>query len=362
MSQKKNVSSPAINLVAGGTAGLFEALCCHPLDTIKVRMQIHKKISLGNIKNPGFLKTGSNIYRNEGFIALYKGLGAVVIGIIPKMAIRFSSYEQYRSLLTDKSTGKLSTGNTFIAGVGAGITEAVIVVNPMEVVKIRLQAQHLAAPVKQMAQTVASPVTLAATSEGIVQTSAATTATAGAATSAATTTAATNAAPRYKNAIHAAYTIVKEEGAGTLYRGVSLTAARQATNQGANFTVYSKLKEYLTKKQNTEVLPSWQTSSIGLVSGAIGPFSNAPLDTIKTRLQKDKSVSKIKTSSWKKIYDIGVQLVKEEGVAALYKGITPRVMRVAPGQAVTFTVYEFVRKRLEDSGVLTSKPKQMKNI
>lgn len=32
---------------------------------------------------------------------------------------------------------------------------------------------------------------------------------------------------------------------------------------------------------------------------------------------------------------------------AFYKGITPRVMRVAPGQAVTFTVYEFLKERLE---------------
>jgi solute carrier family 25 citrate transporter 1 len=35
-----------------------------------------------------------------------------------------------------------------------------------------------------------------------------------------------------RNAAHAAYTIVKEEGLATLYRGVTLTALRQATNQG----------------------------------------------------------------------------------------------------------------------------------
>jgi solute carrier family 25 citrate transporter 1 len=29
-------------------------------------------------------------------------------------------------------------------------------------------------------------------------------------------------------------------------------------------------------------LPSWQTMIMGLVSGAMGPFSNAPIDTIKT--------------------------------------------------------------------------------
>lgn len=307
-SSKKKSSSTAVNLISGGTAGLFEALCCHPLDTIKVRMQLHRKAGL--IKNPGFVTTGITITKKEGFTGLYKGLGAVVIGIIPKMAIRFSSYEFYRNLLRD-SQGNISTGATFVAGVGAGITEACAVVNPMEVVKIRLQAQH---------HSMSDPLSH----------------------------------PKYRNAGHALYLIVKEEGFSTLYRGVSLTAARQATNQGANFTVYSKLKEYLTeyhtKNGNNGAIPSWQTSMIGLVSGAIGPFSNAPLDTIKTRLQKETKTGDkemLKQSSLQRITRIGRDLIREEGVAALYKGITPRVMRVAPGQAVTFTVYEYVRGSLE---------------
>ena len=91
-------------------------------------------------------------------------------------------------------------------------------------------------------------------------------------------------APRYRNAGHAVYTIVREEGFGALYRGVSLTALRQATNQGANFTTYQELKKFAQRMQPERVdLPSWQPMCIGLVSGAMGPFSNAPIDTIKTR-------------------------------------------------------------------------------
>jgi len=33
---------------------------------------------------------------------------------------------------------------------------------------------------------------------------------------------------------------------------------------------------------------------------------------------------------------------KMEGVGSFYKGITPRVLRVAPGQAIVFAVYERV--------------------
>ncbi len=42
---------------------------------------------------------------------------------------------------------------------------------------------------------------------------------------------------------------------------------------------------------------------------------------------------------------------RQEGFHAFYKGITPRIMRVAPGQAVTFTVYEYLKDKLERSNI-----------
>jgi solute carrier family 25 citrate transporter 1 len=92
--------------------------------------------------------------------------------------------------------------------------------------------------------------------------------------------------PKYRNAAHALYTVIKEEGGGALWRGVSLTALRQGTNQAANFTAYTELRSALQKYHGTNDLPSYETSLIGLISGAVGPFTNAPIDTIKTRLQK----------------------------------------------------------------------------
>lgn len=38
---------------------------------------------------------------------------------------------------------------------------------------------------------------------------------------------------------------------------------------------------------------------------------------------------------------------KNEGFSSFYKGITPRVLRVAPGQAIVFAVYERVRHLIE---------------
>ncbi|OZJ04116.1 hypothetical protein BZG36_02867 [Bifiguratus adelaidae] len=289
-----------IHLVAGGSAGFVEACCCHPLDTIKVRMQLSKS---GNRNAQGrslsFLGVGAKIVRNESFFALYKGLGAVVTGIVPKMAIRFSSFEFYKSLMAN-ADGKVATGAVFLAGLAAGTTEAVAVVTPMEVVKIRLQAQR---------HSMADPLDI----------------------------------PKYRNAGHAAYTILREEGPRALYKGVVLTALRQATNQAVNFTAYQEFKKYFQKMQDLDVLPSYQHLILGGVSGAMGPLSNAPIDTIKTRIQRRASPD----SGWKRFSNITKEIYQKEGIRAFYKGITPRVLRVAPGQAITFMVYEKVKGWIE---------------
>lgn len=280
---------------------MMEALACHPLDTIKVRMQLSRRKAGG--KRRGFIKTGVEIARKETPLGLYKGLGAVLTGIIPKMAIRFTSYESYKQMLADKD-GVIHGPANFMAGLAAGVTEAVAVVTPMEVVKIRLQAQH---------HSMADPLDV----------------------------------PKYRNAAHACYTVLKEEGVGALWRGVSLTALRQGTNQAANFTAYTELKDMMQKNSPdpSAPLPSYTTMGIGLISGAVGPFCNAPIDTIKTRLQR--MPAEPGQSALQRITIIANHMFKQEGPRAFWMGITPRVARVAPGQAVTFAVYEYLKGVLE---------------
>ncbi|KAI9808386.1 MAG: hypothetical protein M1827_007483 [Pycnora praestabilis] len=279
------------------------------IDTIKVRMQLSRRARAPGAKRRGFLTTGKEIVKRETPLGLYKGLGAVVTGIVPKMAIRFTSYEWYKQMLANKDTGSVSGQATFFAGLAAGVTEAVAVVTPMEVIKIRLQAQH---------HSMADPLDI----------------------------------PKYRNAAHALYTVLKEEGVGALYRGVSLTALRQGSNQAVNFSAYTEFKQLLQDYQpayHEKELPPWQTMFIGLISGAMGPLSNAPIDTIKTRLQK--TPGQPGETALSRVTAIARDMFKQEGFHAFYKGITPRIMRVAPGQAVTFTVYEFLKEKLEHSTI-----------
>lgn len=108
----KKPASAATNLIAGGAAGMMEALVCHPLDTIKVRMQLSRRGRTPGSKRRGFIATGKDIVKKETAFGLYKGLGAVMTGIIPKMAIRFTSYEWYKQALAD-ADGNISGTATF---------------------------------------------------------------------------------------------------------------------------------------------------------------------------------------------------------------------------------------------------------
>ena len=83
-------------------------------DTIKVRMQLSRRARQPGAPKRGFIRTGAEIVKRETPLGLYKGLGAVLSGIVPKMAVRFASFEAYKGWLADKDTGKTSVGGVFV--------------------------------------------------------------------------------------------------------------------------------------------------------------------------------------------------------------------------------------------------------
>lgn len=52
--------------------------------------------------------------KKETPLGLYKGLGAVITGIVPKMAIRFTSFEAYKKMLANEETGAVSGQAIFL--------------------------------------------------------------------------------------------------------------------------------------------------------------------------------------------------------------------------------------------------------
>ena len=82
----------------------------------------------------------------------------------------------------------------------------------------------------------------------------------------------------------------------------------------------------------------------------MGPLVNNPLDVVKTRMQK-QVIRPGTEPKYQSLMQSCVVIAREEGTLALWKGITPRLMRIMPGQAITFMTYEAVSKQMDRYGV-----------
>jgi solute carrier family 25 citrate transporter 1 len=272
------------------------------------------------VKHPGVVTatlgpigTAKRIFQREGWQSFYKGLTAVYAGSILKFSIRFVSFEQYREWLTLLNNNERTMAVTFTAGLASGLTEAIMVVTPAEVCKIRMQSQyHSMMDPSQMQHR------------------------------------------KYTNVFQTATTIVREEGVAALYKGLVPTMLRQGLNQAVNFTAYNKIKTKVMDWQQTEQLKPWQSLMIGGLSGGMGPLCNNPLDVVKTRLQK-QVITAGKTPRYTGLIQACLLIAKDEGVLALWKGITPRLLRIMPGQAITFMTYEAASRQLSATGYFDRK-------
>jgi len=275
------------------------AVTLQPLDVAKTRLQLDKT---GKYK--GMFHCLRTIAQEEGFSALYKGLTPFITHLTLKYALRFGGFEQIRVLLNGGKTTASSPAQNFLAGLAIGCIEATLIVTPFEVIKTRLQKQKGKENLK------------------------------------------------YKGPIDVVIKVTREEGLRRLWSGNIPTVIRQGSNQAFNFMSMALLNEYLWgKKQGDGVtLEVWKTLLNGLLAGAVGPCFNAPVDVIKTRMMAQTYLpgQEIKYTGW---FQAGKLIAQEEGPKALWKGIVPRLTRLAPGQAITWTVVMRVTSWAEAHGI-----------
>jgi hypothetical protein len=83
--------------VFGGVSGMFASAATHPLDLIKVRMQVGDKGKTASI-----VETGKIVVKNEGLLALYKGLSASLLRQATYTTARIGFYLQIKELISTK--------------------------------------------------------------------------------------------------------------------------------------------------------------------------------------------------------------------------------------------------------------------
>jgi solute carrier family 25 citrate transporter 1 len=289
--KKKSQQNAVYRKTLGGMmGGIAEAVCLHPLDTIKTRLQLSgQKVKAGNKSAPtqysGFVDCATKTFRNEGPLALYKGVTVSATSLVCKYFLRFYTNFQLLALITGGNRAPTNAENV-VAGISAGTIEALIIVTPFEVVKTRLQGSM----------------------------------------------------NKYSGPIHCLTTIIKREGVSGLWKGCAPTVFRQASNQGAMFASYSFLRKNVWG--DVETLKPWQSAATGLIAACVGPLVNGPADVVKTRLMFQTHSMVEPQDRYKGFFDAFKRILQSEGIGALYKGLVPRLARLAPGQAIIWMVVE----------------------
>ncbi|KDO28781.1 hypothetical protein SPRG_19991 [Saprolegnia parasitica CBS 223.65] len=151
---------------------------------------------------------------------------------------------------------------------------------------------------------------------------------------------------QYKGMIDCGKTIYRTEGGAALYKGLSPFIMHLTLKYALRFGSFAKFKELLGAGEGQ--LEVWKTLINGLVAGSLGPCLNSPMDVIKTRLMAQETVKGVEPKYRGFVHAFGV-IAREEGNAALWKGLVPRLTRMAPGQAITWTVVMRVTSFFENN-------------
>jgi solute carrier family 25 2-oxodicarboxylate transporter 21 len=244
------------------------------------------QLETGKSKN-GLVGTLRNIVKYEGVGRLYRGLVPPLLLEAPKRAVKFAANDFWgKTYMNLYGESKMTQNLSILTGCSAGASESIVVV-PFELVKIKLQDK--------------------------------------------TST--------FKGPVDVVKHIIRKEGLLGIYVGMESTFWRHVYWNGGYFGCIYQVKTLLPKPDS----PQAQLTN-NFVSGAIGGFAgtvlNTPFDVVKSRIQGAEKVPGIMPKyNW--TYPALVTIAREEGLAALYKGFVPKVLRLAPGGGILLLVVEF---------------------
>jgi len=269
------------------TAGVCSVLVGHPFDLVKVRQQ-----TATASKDKKQLRTFSTlleILRKEGIGGTYRGVSAPMLAVAPIWATSFWGFDTgdklVRMVCGLMPDTRLSLLQLCVAGGFSALPTAIVMV-PCERIKCLLQIQQ-----------------------------------------------SSGGKPKYKGLGDCASQIYSESGLKGLYKGTVLTLMRDIPGNMVYFGVYTLAKNWLG-----------DSPAAALVAGSLAGVSFwpvvLPMDCLKSRFQTAPD------GTSKNIAQVYTDLVEEEGVGGMFRGIGPAMIRSMPANAVSFLGAEVTKSTL----------------
>ncbi|CAO1411113.1 unnamed protein product [Diamesa serratosioi] len=284
-------NSVLISLISGSLAGGLAKTFISPLDRCKINFQINKQIIYTARNAVNFI---INIYKKEGFLALYRGNSATLARILPYAGIQFASHEQYKKLLHSQTGG--NDFKRFLAGSLAGITS----------------------------QSLTYPLDLARARMAITDKSG------------------------YKN-IFEVFRIIftKEGGTKALFRGYVATVLGVIPYAGCSFYTYETLKLKYCEYTGDIKPNAIYSLMFGAVAGICGQTSSYPLDIVRRRMQTS-GMAINNNDVYTSVRQTLVKIYNEEGIVrGFYKGLSMNWVKGPIAVGISFSTYDRIKQFLQ---------------
>ncbi|KAG1085809.1 hypothetical protein G6F42_021243 [Rhizopus arrhizus] len=277
-----------------------------PTDVIKTRFQ---SVTAASHYKDGIFKAFSSVFKEEGFSgtsfayafnkhclltlfrsAFYRGTIPVLCIVGPRISLQYMGLAFYKPIFEKFEEKNILPAHSSagLAGVCTGITQAVTLVTPLEMIKVRQQTEMVLSKGQKR---------------------------------------------KYHGLINTASIIVRQEGFAALYSGLMATVARQSLF--VKFSAYIEIKAMFERSSGSTdgTLKPWQHMVSGGMANVLVGVLNSPPDVVKTRMQ---DAGRSYTSTW----DCMKSMLRHEGPTSFFRGSWLRIIRIAPGGAIQFACYE----------------------
>lgn len=248
---------------------------------------IKTRFQLSKAANPTMSQAFRQCYAEGGWPRFYRGLLPEMVGNVPTRTAMFAG-KDFSSRILESNGYQRSCAREGVAGFCSGLPEA-LVTTPFQVVKVRMQSKEL------------------------VQ--------------------------LYRNDFDCLVKVLSEEGAMALFTGLSTTVIRNSVWNGIYFGAIAKLSDWSGPGPDG-LAGEIQNLVTGLCAGIVATLFDAPLDVVKSRIQESRPTAR------RTLPATLIELSREGGIPALYKGFVPKAWRMGIGGAVGFVTFEFVHRAL----------------
>eukprot|EP01064_Diplonema_japonicum_P012915 TRINITY_DN20260_c0_g1_i1.p1 TRINITY_DN20260_c0_g1~~TRINITY_DN20260_c0_g1_i1.p1 ORF type:complete len:318 (+),score=10.79 TRINITY_DN20260_c0_g1_i1:32-985(+) len=289
-------------VTCGMVAGAVSRSCTAPLDRLKTLMALRdafrgtQKVKLSS-RSAGVVGGLRMIYREGGATAFWRGNFTNVLKVMPELSLKFAIFET----LKPRSGDTQNLSNQFCAGAAAGMAGQALVY-PLDVIKTRL----------------------AASETGVYRHD-----------------------PKYGGMLgHVVTRMLRYEGWRAMYKGLGISIIGVIPYSGLDLMIFETVKNKYTASVGHP--PTWNfLLAAGMVSSIIAQSCTYPLGVVRIRLQA-QGMTLDRPILFSGPVDCFRQTYSSHGIRGLYSGFIPSLLKVAPSAAISYTVYEQLKRKIAE--------------